>query len=108
MKKNIRNIPIEYQNNNFKMLYDEILNECSEKIRFLKDKSNIVNTQFGLNMRCCEKLIEKSQRDLLCIRKIEKILRIEYFIRNTIVEACLKMNNKINYDEYRSDKDKEE
>jgi len=103
MKNNIRNIPVDYQNNNYTMLYDEILSECSENIRFLKDKSNIVNTQFGMNTRCCEKLIEKSQRDLLCIRKIEKILRIEYFIRNTCVEACLKFNNKLNYNDVKKD-----
>ena len=92
MINNIRNIPIDYQNNNFKMLYDEILNECSEKIRFSKEKGNIVNTQFGMNMRCSEKLIEKSQRDLLCIKKIEKVIRIDLFIRKTNIEACLKNN----------------
>lgn len=98
MINNIRNIPYDYQNNNFKMLYDEILNECSDKISYLKEKGNILNTQFGMNMRCSEKLIEKSQRDLLCTKKIEKILRIDNFIRKTNIEACLK-NNKISNDE---------
>jgi hypothetical protein len=106
LKNNLRNIPIEYKNNNFLKLFNEILNECREKITFLKDKSNIVNMQFGLNKRCCEKLIEKGQRDLLCIRKIEKLLRVEFFIKNTNVEACLKINHKVNYDEARLEKDK--
>jgi hypothetical protein len=88
------------------MLYNEILNESIEKITFLKTKSNIVNTQFGMNIRCCEKLIEKSQRDLFCMRKIEKLIWIESFIRNTNIEACLKINHKINYEEARLEKDK--
>jgi hypothetical protein len=106
IENNIRKIPIEYQNNNFIMLYNEILNESIEKITFLKTKSNIVNTQFGMNIRCCEKLIEKSQRDLFCMRKIEKLIWIESFIRNTNIEACLKINHKINYEEARLEKDK--
>lgn len=95
MKNNIRNIPYEYQENNFEKLYEEILLESSQKILgFLKEKSNVVITQFGINMRCSEKLIEKSQIDLIVMRKIEKFLRIDVFIRNTNIEACVRYNKK--------------
>jgi len=94
MKNNIRNIPYEYQENNFKKLYDEILFESLEQTGFLNEKSNIVIKQFGLNMRCAEMLIEKSQRDLIIIKRIEKFLRIDHFIRNTNIEACVKYHKK--------------
>lgn len=94
MKNNVRNIPFEYQENNFFKLYEEILSEGIQQIDFLKEKSNVVMTQFGINVRCAEKLIENSQRDLILIRKIEKFIRIDWFIRNTNIEACVKYNKK--------------
>lgn len=94
MKNNVHNIPFDYQKNNFCKLYEEILKEGIQQINFLKEKSNIVMTQFGINVRCAEKLIERSQRDLILTRKIEKFMRIDWFIRNTNIEACVKYNKK--------------
>lgn len=94
MKNNIRNIPFEYQENNFNKLYEEILIEATQKIVFLKEKSNIVITQFGINMRCAEELIERSHRDLIFMNRIEKYVKIDWFIRNTNIEVCVKYNKK--------------
>ena len=96
MTNNIKNIPPEYQSDNYNKLYEEIFSEASDQINFLKEKSNILITKYGINMRCAEKLIERSQRDFVVMKKIEKFLRIENFLQKANIEACIRYNKREN------------
>lgn len=96
MTNNIKNIPPEFQSDNYNKLYEEIFSEASEQINFLKEKSNILITKYGINMRCAEKLIERSQRDFVVMKKIEKFLRIENFLQKANIEACIRYNKRDN------------
>ena len=98
MTSNLAFLSEEYKKNDFEGLYQELLREEGEEISFLNSKSNLIRAKYGMNTRCAEKLIEKIKRDLIKVKRIEKFMRMESFIRRAEINVC----NKYNVDEENS------
>lgn len=92
LASNMHSMPEEYRKDNFKKLYYEILSEENEEISFLKNKSNLIITCFGMASRCSEKVIEQMKRDLSKMTKIHKFVRMDRFLKKTKVKVCVRLN----------------
>jgi len=92
MTSNLAFLSEEYKKNDFEGLYQELLREEGEEISFLNSKSNLIRAKYGMNTRCAEKLIEKIKRDLIKVKRIEKFMRMESFIRRAEINVCIKYN----------------
>jgi hypothetical protein len=84
----------EYKANDYKKLYDEILQDETKQIDFLNFKSQLVITKYGLNIRTIEKIIEKYRRDYFKVKQIEKFIKIYHFIKFSKIEVCVRLNQK--------------
>lgn len=82
----------EYQLDDFKKLYEEILQDETKEIDLLNTRSQQIITKYGLNIRTIEKIIEKYKRDYVKVKQIEKYIKINHFILSNKVEVCVKLN----------------
>jgi hypothetical protein len=94
MTTNILYLSDEYKKDDYSKLYQELLAEEKQEIGFLNTKSNLVITKYGMNIRCVEKIIENIRRYLNKVKQMEKYVKIDYFIKHTSIEVCLRKNNK--------------
>ena len=90
LTNNKRMLPEEYKNNDYLKLYTELLEDEMKNLNLLKDRSSIVMTRNGMNIRCAEKIIEKAKKDLFKIQQIKRFMKIEKFINQTEVEVCIR------------------
>ena len=88
-KKELENY---YQKNDFAKLYEEIYTEETNILNELKSLSSIVITRDGMNLRCAEKIMEKTQYELKIIEEAKKYIQIEKFIDSEKIEVCLMPN----------------
>ena len=79
----------EYQKNDFSKLYEEIYTEETNILNELKALSSIVITRDGMNLRCAEKIMEKSEYELRRIEEAKKYVQVEKFINTRRVEVCI-------------------
>lgn len=94
MTSNLYYLAEEYKINDFDKLYKELLTEEQDELKLLNSKSNLIITKFGLNMRCCEKLLEKVHKDLMKVKQIDKYMKVDKFIRNAVINVCVKLTSK--------------
>lgn len=94
MTSNLYLISEEYKNNDYDKLYDEVCREEKEEIGFLNSKSNLIIAKYGMNIRCIEKVNEKLKRDLFKVKQIEKIMKLDKFIKNAQINVCVRLNSK--------------
>ena len=78
LKSNIENIPLSYKQNNYSLLYTELINESNEKLEKIKndDSLNIIYNKI-INS---EKTIDISSNGLKRITNNEKKFEIFFFI----------------------------
>ena len=79
-------------NNDFEKLYELIFKEENEALNQLRKYSSIVNTRFGLNLRCSEKIIEKTQKKILRIMQNERLMKMGKFILKQEIKVQFKLN----------------
>ena len=79
----------EYQNDDFSKLYSEISNEEINILNELKKLSNIVITRYGMNLRCAEKILQRSTYELRRIEEAKKYNQLEKFINTKKIEVCI-------------------
>ena len=79
----------EYQNDDFSKLYSEISNEEINILNELKKLSSIVITRYGMNLRCAEKILERSTYELRRIDEAKKYNQLEKFINSKKIEVCI-------------------
>ena len=84
-----KELDIEYQKEDFSKLYSEISTEESNILNELKKLSNIVITRDGMNLRCAEKILERSTYELKRIEEAKKFNQLEIFINTKNIEVCL-------------------
>ncbi len=100
---NLENLDNKYLENDFEKLYEELYNEETNTLNELKSYSSISITRYGMNLRCAENIIEKTNRNFKRIKKAKKLQKIETFIEKDKTEICIKIKEK---DEGKNDKDK--
>ena len=84
-----KELDIEYQKEDFSKLYSEISTEEMNILNELKKLSNIVITRDGMNLRCAEKIIDRSMYELKRIEEFRKFNQLEKFINKKKIEVCI-------------------
>ena len=92
ISNNIEMLSENHINNDFEKLYELIFKEEEETLSQLRKYSSIVNTRFGLNQRCSEKIIEKTEKNIFRIRQIERLMKMEKFILKQEIKVQFKLN----------------
>ena len=85
----------EYKKNDYSKLYDEIYNDELNSLNELKNFSSIIITRDGMNVRCAEKILEKSIADLEHIAQAKEFVKIEKFVDSEIIEVCVQTSDTI-------------
>ena len=93
INNNKKGLHYTYKQNDFEKLFNEINKEESDKLDKLNELSAIIIARDGMNLRCCEKIIEKTKNDLLHIEQAKKYVKIEKFIDNEEIEVCIFIKN---------------
>ena len=93
INNNKKGLHYTYKQNDFEKLFNEINKEESDKLDKLNELSAIIIARDGMNLRCCEKIIEKTKNDLLHIEQAKKYVKIEKFIDNEEIEVCILIKN---------------
>ena len=91
-----KELDIEYQKEDFAKLYSEISTEETNILNELKKLSNIVITRDGMNLRCAEKIIDRSMYELKRIEEAKKFNQLEKFINTKKVEVCITQTEESN------------
>ena len=63
INNNKKGLHYTYKQNDFEKLFNEINKEESDKLDKLNELSAIIIARDGMNLRCCEKIIEKTKND---------------------------------------------
>ena len=95
----------EYQNDDFSKLYEEIYKEEANILNELKSLSSTVITRDGMNLRCAEKIMERSEYELRRIEEAKKYVQVEKFVKTKKVEVCIMPNPNFNAKESSSEND---
>lgn len=93
INNNKKGLHYSYKKNDYEKLFSEINKEESDKLDKLNELSAIIIARDGMNLRCCEKIIEKTKNDLLHIEQAKKYVKIEKFIDNEEIEVCIFIKN---------------
>lgn len=99
MISNLQNLDSKYKEGDYIQLYKEIYDDEQKKIDFLKQKSNLIITKYGMNIRCSENLLLKTRMDFDRAQKIEKIIKTKKFISKASIDACIRLINNNYLDE---------
>ena len=91
---NKQSLDKSYLENDLEKLYEELYNEETNILNELKSYSSILITRDGMNLRCAEKILEKTKNDQRRIIKAKKLQKIENFIEKDVTEVCIKINEK--------------
>ena len=86
----------EYQNDDFSKLYEEIYKEETNILNDLKSLSSTLITRDGMNLRCAEKIMERSEYELRRIEEAKKYVQVEKFVKTKKVEVCIMFNPDFN------------
>ena len=102
--KNKSKIDPSYLENDFKKLYDEILDEERNLLNEMKKMSSKINAREGMNLQCAKRIVEKAKYDEKCLEQTKKFQKIETFIEKDRTKVCIKVNEKIEKDEDKNNK----
>ena len=78
-----------YQKEDFAKLYSEISTEETNILNELKNLSSTVITRIGMNLRCAEKILDRSIYELRQIEESRKFNQLEKFISSKPIEVCI-------------------
>ena len=92
-----------YLDNDLEKLYEELYNEETNMLNELKSYSSIIITRDGMNLRCAEKILEKTRNDQRRIIKAKKLQKVENFIDKDQTTICIKIKEE---DKNKGDKEK--
>ena len=84
----MRKIPQKYKNNNYNLLFDELINETKNDITYLKTK---VLIELKKKIKESEKLKDMNSYYYLQIKDLEKLKVIEYLYNNLLLSPNFKI-----------------
>ena len=93
INNNKKGLDNSYKENDYQKLYNEINKEEIDNLNKLNELSAIIIARDGMNLRCSEKIIEKTKNDLYHLEQAKKYVKIEKFINNEIIEVCVRIKN---------------
>ena len=85
----------EYKKDDYLKLYEEIYNDELNSLNELKNFSSTIIARDGMNIRCAEKILEKSIMDLEHIAQAKEFIKIEKFVDSEIIEVCVQTGDPI-------------
>ena len=103
ISNNKQSLDNSYLINDLEKLYEELYNEETNMLNELKSYSSIIITRDGMNLRCAEKILEKTKNDQRRIIKAKKLQKVENFIDKDQTAICIKIKED---DKGKNDKDK--
>ena len=86
-------LDITYKQNDFSKLYNEILKEELDNLNKLQYYTEIIIERDGMNLICSEKIIEKTNNELIKCQISRKFIKIEKFIDTQKIEVCFRIYN---------------
>ena len=86
----------KYIENDYQFLFQELLNEEEQILNDLKNFSNIILIKNGLNLKCAEKLIEKSKSEMNKMIIVERFMKTEKFVQKNEIKICFDYNKNNN------------
>ena len=89
----------KYKINDYSRLYDEIYNEESNILNELKSIISVIITRDGMNIRCAEKIIQKTEYDLFHIKQAKEFVKIDKFVEEEEIPVCIQTTEIINANE---------
>ena len=92
LSNNKKRINEKYQQNDYEMLYEEMLEEESKILEELKKFSRILITRNGMNLGCGEKILEQMNIGIYHMKQAKKIVMIEKFVNTEIIEVCIQIS----------------
>ena len=93
IETNKQNLESCYLENDLEKLYEELKEEEMNTLNELKSFSSIIITRDGMNLRCAEKILEKTKYEKKKIEQVKKFQKIENFIEKDKTKVCLKIKD---------------
>ena len=105
-------LPSLYMNNDYEILYDNLLLEESNNLNELKSISSMLKVRDGMNLRFAQNIEQKSKFDNFLINKNKDYVNIDKIVEKEIIEVCFqikdgKENNETEENKNNKDKDKD-
>ena len=96
----------KYKINDYSKLYDEIYNEEFNILNELKSVISVIITRDGMNIRCAEKILQKTKYDLYHIEQAKIFVKIDKFVEEEEISVCIQTSEITNNNEKESRKKK--
>ena len=93
IETNKQNLEKSYLENDLEKLYEELKDEEMNTLNELKSFSSIIITRDGMNLRCAEKILEKTKYEKKKIEQVKKFQKIENFIEKDKTRVCIKIKD---------------
>ena len=87
--ENKDNLNFKYRENDFQLLYEEMVEEEREKLEELKNITSKIITKNNINLNCANDLVNKMNYSLEDIIEEKKIAKLEIFIDTEEIKVCL-------------------
>ena len=97
-----------YLENDYKKLYEEILEEERDLLEKRKKLSSEINAREGMNIQCSKKIVEKAKYDQKNLEQTKQFQKIETFIVKDQTQICIRVNEKIETEEELKEKKSKE
>ena len=106
IKNHLNNLPSNYKENDFKLLYDELVMETKKKMDSLKELNDFLTIQITSKFYCLEQKIKITKETLELIRQTELNIRTLKFIEKEQIEVCVINKDKAHELEEKENKEK--
>jgi len=90
LNSNLMFLNEEYKKENYKLLYEDLMQEAKKESEMLNYKSNLIITKLGVNLRFSEKNSDGPKRDVYKVKWVEKFIRVEKFIESARIHVCVR------------------
>ena len=97
-----------YLEDDYKKLFEEILEEERELLEKRKKLSSEINAREGMNIQCSKKIVEKAKYDQKNLEQTKQLQKIETFIAKDQTQICIRVNEKIETEEELKEKKSKE
>lgn len=105
IKNNLENLPLNYKENDYALLYNELYKETQNKMDSLKELNDFLTIQITAKFSCLKQKIKITKDTLEKIRQAELNIRTLKFMEKTEINVCVISRQE--YDKVDPKKDKQ-